>query len=75
MSPDRRYDIETYESHRSNGIVVRLRLSVALSIMQVTVRFDSVPPPIWRENTPRVVRDFLLIFLFHQPHKRTWWPL
>ncbi|GFT97589.1 hypothetical protein TNCV_1034281 [Trichonephila clavipes] len=50
MSPDRQCQIDTHEIHRGKGLAVRLSLAVALSAIQVTVRFGSVPIPILRNN-------------------------
>ncbi|GFT87611.1 hypothetical protein TNCV_3866451 [Trichonephila clavipes] len=43
----RRLIEEAYEIHRSKGLEVRLLLTLALSAMQVTVRFSSANFPKW----------------------------
>ncbi|GFT55421.1 hypothetical protein TNCV_3189281 [Trichonephila clavipes] len=43
----RRLIEEAYEIHRSKGLEVRLSLTLALSAMQVTVRFSSANFPKW----------------------------
>ncbi|GFY17267.1 hypothetical protein TNCV_1090411 [Trichonephila clavipes] len=45
-------------------------VAVALSTMQVTERFGSVPPQ-FKGRTLGVVRGLPPLFPFHQPHERT----
>ncbi|GFY24866.1 hypothetical protein TNCV_2690571 [Trichonephila clavipes] len=52
MPPDRQQDqIKTHNNHRGKRVVVHQSLTVALSTIQMTVRFDSVPPQ-FRGRTP-----------------------
>ncbi|GFW63063.1 hypothetical protein TNCV_4454111 [Trichonephila clavipes] len=42
MPPNRQRQIEVHEIHRGTGLDVHLSLALALSTIQVTVRFSSV---------------------------------
>ncbi|GFX02903.1 hypothetical protein TNCV_4438851 [Trichonephila clavipes] len=61
--------IEAQDVNHGKGIVVRLSLTVALSIIWVTIRFGSIPPNF--EEHPGVVRCNPPLFSFRQSHERT----
>ncbi|GFU98477.1 hypothetical protein TNCV_3653081 [Trichonephila clavipes] len=47
-------------------------VALALSTMQLTVRFCSATPQFKRQKTLRVARDLPPIFPFHPPHERNY---
>ncbi|GFX86389.1 hypothetical protein TNCV_2562781 [Trichonephila clavipes] len=65
--PDRRCRIETHEIHHGKELDVRLSLSLALSTIQVTIRFG----PNFESEHPGGSRGLPPLFSSPQLHKST----
>ncbi|GFW54584.1 hypothetical protein TNCV_5109581 [Trichonephila clavipes] len=64
-------EIKAHEIHHGKGLVAHLSLAVALSTIQLTVRFGSVPPQ-FRESeaSTNFTRGYAARWLFRVPSCR-----
>ncbi|GFW44124.1 hypothetical protein TNCV_3854851 [Trichonephila clavipes] len=70
VPPLLRYQIEAHEIHYGKGLDVRLSLAVALSTIQMTLRFARFHSNFEGEPPGGVQRPPTL-FPFHKTHERT----
>ncbi|GFS67565.1 hypothetical protein TNCV_4362821 [Trichonephila clavipes] len=64
--------IEAHEYHHGKELDCAAVVSRSLEYHVYDSMFWVVSTPILRENTLGVVRDVSPLFLFHQPHERTY---